>query len=494
MTTATAPSIRRIAAGGFGVALAVLFAVLAFAQLSIERLFRATDWVEHTHYVLESIDSLDRLMVDAETGQRGYLLTGRAEYLAPYHEAVTRVSPTLLRLRALTRDNALQQARLDTLQRLAEAKLAELAETIAEYDRGAPAAALQEVRTGRGMRLMSEIRALAERLTGEERRLLAERARDRGRLRKKVRAAVVGGIALALLVAAVSLRRLRAALEERRRAERERDRERDTVQLQAEELEAQNEELSAQGEALHLAMSLAEDANQAKSVFLAQMSHELRTPLNSVIGFANIVLRNARDTLGREEVVYLERIVDNGRQLLRTINSILDLSKIESRQETVHVAPVPLCELLEGVVAQLEPQARAGSVTVSSECPPSLLPLQTDGDKLRHVVVNLAANAVKFTRPGGRVVVRAVADRASGERAAAIEVEDSGIGIAAARLAAIFEPFEQGDVGVTREFGGTGLGLTIARALCDTLGYTLTVRSTVGVGSVFRVTLGDGSV
>ena len=262
--------------------------------------------------------------------------------------------------------------------------------------------------------------------------------------------------------------------------------------MQAEELEAQNQELMAQGEALHVAMEQAELASGAKSAFLAQMSHELRTPLNSVIGFSNVVRRNARGALSAQEVTYLDRVVENGQHLLRTINSILDLSKIEARHESVESEIISLSELAKDVCSSLEPQADAAGVELSVVAPTPLASIVSDEEKLRRVLINLLANALKFTRSGGRVTVRVVTVPGSPTTPAAIEVQDTGIGIAPERLSAIFEAFEQGDVGVGREYGGTGLGLSISRALCKLLHCELSVTSTPGDGSTFRIALPQG--
>jgi signal transduction histidine kinase len=326
-------------------------------------------------------------------------------------------------------------------------------------------------------------------MAADERRLLASRAALQVRERQAARIAVTIGAVIIFMLAAGAAARVRSALAVRARAERERDAHAEALQLQSQEVEAQNEELMAQGEALRRAMDQAETANAAKSMFLAQMSHELRTPLNSVIGFANIVRRNPRGTLSATEVIYLERIAENGQQLLRTINSILDLSKIEAEQESVELEMVSLDGVVREVVAQLEPQAATARVSLRAELPAPLASVVTDTDKLRRVLINLVANALKFTHPGGHVVVRVETGSRSPTTPVAIEVRDTGIGIADDRLALIFEAFEQGDVGVGREYGGTGLGLSISRALCRLLHCDLTVSSVVGAGSVFRVAL-----
>ncbi|MDQ6636090.1 MAG: ATP-binding protein [Gemmatimonadota bacterium] len=148
--------------------------------------------------------------------------------------------------------------------------------------------------------------------------------------------------------------------------------------------------------------------------------------------------------------------------------------------------------LVADVLAQLETQAIAAGVTLTGELPAPLASIVTDTEKLRRVLINLVANALKFTKRGGRVVVRIECAAHTSTSPVAIEVRDTGIGIAPERLVAIFEAFEQGDVGVGREFGGTGLGLSISRARCRLLHCELTVASALGEGSVFRIELPTG--
>lgn len=229
----------------------------------------------------------------------------------------------------------------------------------------------------------------------------------------------------------------------------------------------------------------AEAANRAKSVFLAHMSHELRTPLNSVIGFANILLKKRAAAFEDKDLTYLERIRDNGKHLLALINDVLDLSRVEAGKVALDVDPVDVESLCREVVEQLAVQLRGRPVELSFETTGGLPAIETDAARLRQVVVNLVGNAIKFTERG-TVTVRVGPQ--PGERGRVrIEVIDTGIGITADKIEAIFEPFQQADVSTHKRYGGTGLGLAITRGLVELLGHRLEVESEPGVGSTFRL-------
>jgi len=239
--------------------------------------------------------------------------------------------------------------------------------------------------------------------------------------------------------------------------------------------------------ALRMAKEEAEHANRAKSEFLANMSHELRTPLNSVIGFTNILLKNRSGKLVDQELSFLDRIIANGKHLLELINEVLDLAKIEAGRMELDLKSVELASLVPDTLAQLEGQVKDKNVLLRGDVPDGVGAIQADSGKLKQVIINLVGNALKFTTEG-EVVVEVVVGE-DGKTPRAIGVRDSGIGIPPDRLQAIFEAFQQADKDTNREYGGTGLGLTISRSLCQLMGYDLRVESEVGKGSTFTILL-----
>ena len=241
------------------------------------------------------------------------------------------------------------------------------------------------------------------------------------------------------------------------------------------------------------ARQAAEAASRAKSEFLSRMSHELRTPLNAIIGFANVLRKNPAGELSERSLIHLMRIRANGEHLLRLINDILDLAKVEAGRDQISFGTVDLGTLVQEVMAELEGRVVGRDdedrLALRAVVPARLSIIESDALRLKQIIINLVGNALKFTARGS-VTVHVVADAA--HTPVRIDVVDTGIGIPADRLGAIFEAFEQADCDTSRRYGGTGLGLAISSSLAKLLGYRIGVSSVVGEGSTFSVHLLSG--
>jgi CheY-like chemotaxis protein/CHASE3 domain sensor protein len=258
------------------------------------------------------------------------------------------------------------------------------------------------------------------------------------------------------------------------------------LEAQTTELERQKQELLDAQTALRASARGLERASRYKSEFLANMSHELRTPLNSSLILAKVLADNPAGNLSEEQVNYAKVIESANNDLLALINDILDLSKIEAGHVELYIEDTALADILERMRTTFEPVALEKKLELRIEASPHAPPsLKTDARRLEQVLRNLVSNALKFTEAGS-VQLRVAR---AGEGRVAFSVEDSGIGIPEDERVAIFDAFHQADGTVSRKYGGTGLGLSISRELARLLGGTIDVQSTVGVGSIFTLTI-----
>jgi PAS domain S-box-containing protein len=260
------------------------------------------------------------------------------------------------------------------------------------------------------------------------------------------------------------------------------------LEAQSEELRTINEELMERGIELEEARAVAERANRAKSEFLATMSHELRTPLNAIAGYVQILELGVHGPITPAQQETLGRIERSQRHLLRLINDVLNLARIEAGRVDYRIERLVASDVVESVMPMVEPQMAERKLRSEVSVPSSLV-VRADREKVEQILINLLSNAAKFTPPDGSVrVVAAMHD----PTCVAIRVEDTGIGIPPGKLASVFEPFVQVDSSATRRAQGTGLGLSISRDLARGMKGELTAASVVDEGSTFTLLLPAG--
>ncbi len=450
-------------------ALLLLLALNVFVSFRTEAdLARTQQRIAELQGVRIELAALLAAYVDAETGQRGYLLTGDKTYLEPYHAARAALDRSGMCLQSLLitdRDLADLRARIEVL---GARKLDELDATIAlRRERGSDAA-IEMVRHDEGRAVMDDLRALAVRIDADlvatTKRLLAAAPGARAS------AAAVYLTTSAVLAAGLlgfyllTLRNLR---------ERE--------ALAAGEVQARKEAETALA-AERVAHSEAAHANKLKDEFLAVVSHELRTPLNAILGWTSLLRDGAEDENELHEG--LGTIDRNARAQARLVDDLLDVSRIITGKVRLQISEVDLRPIVAAVVDGLRPAAEARGVAVSIGGTAAAAEVLGDPDRLQQVVWNLVSNAIKFTPRRGRVDISLFQVDSS----IALEVSDTGQGISAQFLPRIFERFSQADTSTTRGQAGLGLGLAIVRHLVEMHGGKISARSEgEGKGATFHV-------
>jgi CheY-like chemotaxis protein/CHASE3 domain sensor protein len=394
---------------------------------------------------LRALHLLSSTLLQAESSQRGYLLTQRETYLIPYLEAKKQIPELLAAVHALVGSTMNQKVRVGELDDLIHRKLDAMERTVQLGQQAKFSEALDVSKSDEGKILMEQFRALEEAVEEFE---LQKHLKNRRQIEHL--AAIAGGASsaavlfglLLLTVAVWRIQKEKAAVIE---------------------------------------------ANQAKSRFLANMSHELRTPLNAIIGYSEMLQEEAEDSGRSEFLPDLGRIRMAGRHLLDLINSVLDLSKIEAGKVDLYLETFSIRSLLEQAETVAKPLADKNSNRLTIDCPTDIGNMYTDLTKTRQSLFNLLSNAAKFTEKGE--IVLTVRREGGNPDKIIFAVSDNGVGMSPEVVARIFEPFTQADASTTRRFGGTGLGLAITRKFCELMGGSVQVESAQGVGSTFTIVL-----
>jgi signal transduction histidine kinase/CheY-like chemotaxis protein len=433
----------------------------------------AATWLELSHKlstareaiaINEELDSVLRLLLDIETSQRGYAITGNKDFLEPAVEAEKALPTQFDGLADLTRGDSAMLKRVMDLRAETELFLNHHRKLVSARASNGISGASKLIASGEGKRIMDAIRSEIAEVRWMRFDLISDSGTVARRqfLRASVTSLVAGALGIGAGIFALGLSRLAVTHQERERVATE-------AKLQAER------------------------SSREKTVFLANMSHEIRTPMNAILGFSELLQSDLRDPQQRR---YLQSIRSSADLLLQLINDILDMSKIEAGVLELRPEPTDpreICKFIEAIFAQ--PAGRKGvrlESNVAEDVPAALL---LDRIRLRQILVNLVGNAVKFTDHGEiGLQVRSERQQPGSHATLLIDVRDTGVGIPPDRLGAIFEPFVQAGAHRDRERQGTGLGLTIVQRLTEAMGGTVSATSRMGEGSTFHLRLPDVAI
>jgi len=426
-------------------------------------------WVTHTHLVLEALDAVSANMTDAETGQRGFLLTGQEAYLEPYNDALNHVQESIRVLRALTSDNPAQQRNLDRLEPVVALKLAELQFRLEIRKRDGLNAAAEAVRDGSGRLHMNQIRAVIADMKHEERRLLVARTQEAIASSSRAGMVIVIGNLLALLFLSLAGMVIFQEMGQRRRAEEE-------VRSLNVDLEQRVADRTA--ELAERAKDLARSNGELQQ-FAYVASHDLQEPLRMVASFTQLLAKRYSDKLDDDAREFINYAVDGAKRMQTLISDLLSYSRVGTQGkafELVHCDAV-----LDRVLKSLQLAIEDTGAVITREPLPAVA---GDSIQLTQLFQNLLTNAIKFHGKKPPLVQISTENNGSMWK---IAVRDNGIGISPEHADRIFVIFQR--LHTKTEYPGTGIGLAICKKIVERHGGRIWVEASPGGGSTFFFTI-----
>lgn len=508
---------------GIGAPIVLLVFLGIFILNSLNSIIETENQVLHTHEVLESSSNLLKSMVDMETGVRGFMVSGQDVFLEPFYSGKKESLQGITALQQLVSDNPPQVDKLDQVWTAVDQWMTKVAEPGIALRRGLNLETSlnnQEIleNAERGKEIFDQIRIYMNEFDTVEHRLMDERVamnlQTHGSAYQTVIFTFVATIFIGLILAYVIgqniskplvqatnvMRRFASGERKIRIPENNRSDEIGVLMMAfnnlADELEQVTNYLFEENEIRREAEQKANIANQAKSDFLSTMSHEIRTPLSGILGMTQLLLKTE---LTKEQSYNINTILNSGNSLLTLINDTLDISKIEAGNIEIEELTFDCQDAVLSIARAYEYLCNEAGLDFELNIDMAGQTIfRGDQNRLQQILRNLLGNALKFT-PRGKVLLSAEKlsnddpENISGaDYTVRINVTDTGKGIAADRMDAIFESFSQEDSSITREYGGTGLGLFIAKKFAEMMGGRISVTSEVGKGSNFELLIPFG--
>ena len=424
----------------------------------IKNLSKNSELLYDDFEISELLDNLILKLSMIESAQRAYIITGDDKFLDDFEQDKAKVESGTEQLHDyLVRHNLKNEAL--QYESLANSKIS-FSETVIDlYNSSNPHLAVLEIETGKGYRIMESILSLTTKINAEVKTSMSSLIDKNNSNVDKSEFWAFGGIAVVLLIALASIILLYTDLKQR-------------DQLQTK---------------INLALESAQNSLKIKEQFMANMSHEIRTPLNAILGYTNLLTKTNTSNKQNE---YLQTIKSAGDNLMEIVNDILDFSKIEAgmlRIEKIAFNLPSVVDTIKEIMSQkIEEKNLKFSIYIDNTIPESII---GDPHRLSQILLNLLANATKFTKSGEIILDIKMTQHKNKQLLLTFVVEDTGIGIPAEKISEIFEEFNQGNSTTTREYGGTGLGLTIVKSLVELQGGKCGVESMVGRGTIFTFCL-----